>query len=177
MTCTWFLLKAVFELAKNRFWKSFSVKPTRWQLWKINFPENNFRLIKICTCWPGNDFTESFYLQMISVARAKERESHRKKKPTWTKHTQRKRERTIGVDRDRDHQNRADRRRSWLRSTHRAIAPITRSRLRSRRSQDRDCDLADRDRADLDHDLTEKMWYFLGFICIFRNEWYYVFVW
>ena len=30
---------------------------------------------------------------------------------------------------------------------------------------------------DRDRDLTEKMWSFLGFICVFRNEWYYVFVW
>ena len=46
---------------------------------------------------------------MIFEKSAKERESHRKKKPTRTKHTLRKRERTIGVDRNRDQRNCADR--------------------------------------------------------------------
>ena len=62
-------------------------------------------MTKICTCWPGNHFTESFYLQTFSVARAKERESHRKKKPTNKTHSAREREN----DR-RDHRHRADRR-------------------------------------------------------------------
>ena len=40
--------------------------------------------------------------------------------------------------------------------------------------RDRDRDRADRGR---DCDLTEKIWSFLGFIWVFRNEWHYVFVW
>ena len=70
----------------------------------------------------------------------------------------------LGVDHD--HRN-------W-RDCDRNLADLARSVDRDR--DRRDCD---RDRADRDHDrnLTEKIWYFLGFIWVFRNEWHYVFVW
>ena len=66
---------------------------------------------------------------------------------------------SIDVDRDRDS---ADRRRSRSRQS--------RAKCRSR---SRNRDRADRNR---DRDLTFSQ-SFLGFICVFRNEWHYVFVW
>ena len=89
------------------------------------------------------------------------------------------------IDVDRDHQNRqdcdcdlADLARSIDRDCDRRFAwSPSRSRDRDRRDCDRD--LTDWDRTDRDRhrDLTEKIWSFLGFIWVFRNEWYYVFVW
>ena len=103
---------------------------------------------------------------------------------TASTHTPSQTERSTSThhDRDRDHRNCADLRRSRSRRSQ--------SRDRNRRDCDRDlADLArsvdrdrdwrdcDRDLTNHDRDLTEKMWYFLGFICVFRNEWQYVFVW
>ena len=123
---------AVFESTENQFRKSFSIKSMR-----LAATENHFRLTKILHCWPGNHFTLLFYLRMISGKSAKERESHRKKKPTRTKHTRRERERTIGVDRNRDHRTvpiSVDR--DLARSVDRTIA-IWRLRSERLRSQSR----------------------------------------
>ena len=47
-------------------------------------------MTKICLIWPGNHFTESFYLQTVSGSCAKERESERKRE----RETAQKRDRT-----------------------------------------------------------------------------------
>ena len=78
----------------------------------------------------------------------------------------------IDVDHDRD---RADRRRSRSSKSARLRSRSHRSRAKRRlRSRSRS---RDRDRGDCDRDLAEKHFSFLGFICVFRNEWHYVFVW
>ena len=69
----------------------------------------------------------------------------------------------ISVNRDRDQR--------FARS--RAISRSRSVRLRSRSRRSRAIAID----ASRDRNLTEKMWSFLGFICVFRNEWYYVFVW
>ena len=73
---------------------------------------------------------------------------------------------------DRDH---ADQRRSRSSKSARLRSRSHRSRAKRRlRSRSRS---RDRDRGDCDRDLAEKHFSFLGFICVFRNEWHYVFVW
>ena len=109
---------------------------------------------------------------------------------SWSPELRRSTSITIAIDALRD---RADRRQSRSsksarlrsRSCRSRVKRLLRSRDRDRRDcdrdladrdrTDRDCDLADRDRAD--RDLTETMLSFLAFICDFRNEWHYVFVW
>ena len=185
-----FFSKAMFESIENQFRKLFFVKFMRLAVTENRFFrksflfDQNFTLLTWKSFYivvlPSNDFRKKH---------KRKRESHKKKKSTRTKHTQRKRERTIGVDCDHDHRNCADRRWSrsrsryqrsaWSRSRSRQSRAKRRSRSRDWDRRDCDRNLTDRDRADLDRDrdLTEKMWSFLGFICVFRNEWYYGSVW
>ena len=68
-------------------------------------------MTKICTCWPGNHFTESFYLQTFSVTRAKERNTLSEQ--NTTKHTQRTnvaRERENDPDADHTYEPNTDQR-------------------------------------------------------------------
>ena len=69
----------------------------------VRTKHRNWFSVKRILRQPKSLNTFFFPKNSISGKSAKERESHRKKKPTRTKHTQRERERTIGVDRNRDH--------------------------------------------------------------------------
>ena len=121
---------------------------------------------------------------MISVA---VRATHSAKTPETQDQTQRERE-IVRSERERDRsRHRADRRRSWSRSTHRAIAIARsfdrdraklRSRSRSRRSRSRSHrsrSRSHRSRSRLR--LSGFDDFFQGFVCVLRNEWYYIFVW
>ena len=87
-------IEAVFESTENHFRKSFSVKSMRLAATENRFSgksfpfDQNFTLLTRKSFYivvlPSNDFPKKC---------KRERESHRKKKPTRTKHTQRERER------------------------------------------------------------------------------------
>ena len=81
--------------------------------------------------------------------------------------------------------------RSW--STHHANASIVIANAsiaitiaRSADHSDHDCDLTDRNLSNRDRDLSDRdlafvcpefMIFFLGFVCVLRNKWYYIIVW
>ena len=73
--------------------------PCVWQLRKIEFLENDFSLTEILLLWPGNGFTLSFYLQIISGSHAKERESERKREREREKERRESREPLLMTDR------------------------------------------------------------------------------
>ena len=151
---TIFETKAVFESTENHFRKSFSVKSMRLVAMENRFSGKSFPFDQNFTLLTR----KSFYIVVLpsnDFRRTRKREREPQKEKTHANKTHSAREREN------------DRR--WSRSW----SPEPR-RSRSRDRDRRDCD---RDLADQDRDLTEKMWSFLGFICIFRNEWYYLFVW
>ena len=90
-------------------------------------------MTKIYTCWPGNNFTYSFYLQTISVA---VRETHSAKRPETHDQPQQERE-IVCSKRERERsRHRTDRRRSWSRDR-RSRSRRSWSRSRSHRSRSR----------------------------------------
>ena len=167
----------MFESTENQFRKSFSEKSmhlaaTQNRFSGKSFPfDQNFTLLTRKSFYivvlPSNDFRKKHKREREpqkekthanKTHSTRERENNRRRSRSWSPELRRSTSITIAIDALRD-RNRADR--DWR---------FARSRSRSRDHRNRrDCDR--------DRDFTEKMWSFLGFICDFRNEWHYVFVW
>ena len=172
----------MFESTENQFRKSFSVKSMRLAAMEIRFFGKSFPFDQNFTLLTR----KSFYIVVLPLndfRKKRKREKEPQKEKTHANKTQ--------TAQERENDRRLSR--SWSPELRRSeLIAIVIDALCDRdlaidasrdladlvQSIDRDLaidrNLADRDR---DHDLTEKMWSFLSFICVFRNEWYYVFVW
>ena len=135
------LLKVVFESTENQFRKSFSVKSMYFAAMKNRFSEKSFSFNQNFTLltWKSSYIAFFTFKRFSEKAQKRERATKRKNSCKQNTLSTRERERTIGVDRDRDHRNCADRRR------HDRDLTINASRDRDHADQDRrDCD-RDRD--------------------------------
>ena len=117
-------------------------------------------MTEILLLWPGNGFTLSFYLQTISGSRAKRERARQRERG-------RKKEERVEIV-----QSRA-RRYHPKSSSPRSSAKIVRRHHRHRANRDR----AKRLSRSRSREMSRFDDFFLGFICVLRNEWYYIFVW
>ena len=164
-----YVTKAAFELTSNWFRKWFSEK---WGAWLLLQIRSNWKTFPVDRKWEPKQrkiiFVSIFTSNDFRPWKIEERERGRKKEEIATSPALRRplTSSASWTARCRHHQHREcvdrDRRiartsRSRLREA--SIAPIVISSFA------------------ISPSFVRIWWFFLGFVCVLRNEWYYIFVW
>ena len=120
-------MRKIEKFRVRLFWEKmisgnhFPPNPRVWQQWKMKFSGKSLLVDRNLLLWPGNDFTLSFSLQIISRSRKTQREREKERK------TQREREKEQHTKRASKTQREREKERE-LRSSHRHRSTSRRSR-------------------------------------------------